>query len=502
MRKGEVALYHEHPLRILRYSAKNIWLLIFPLIRGFNVFHHSKEWFYNWVKGAWFDILVVGLIILFGYIRWYFARIDITDSALIHSNGIIFNVRTTIPFVSISSATAVRPFYLCPFKAVNVRCDTRAGFFNSADMKFMVTEKIYGEIVKKLPQVSEDDKIETIPKPTALSIILFSFFFSSGLSGAIYIATFFFQGGNIAQDIIGASISKISEESEKINRRLLLRIPDAAIIIGMIFIGAWLLSFLINILTYARFHIECDNKCFYTSYGAINRKEHRINASHINYTDLRQNLIMKFFEAVAVHISCAGYGTGKRSLPVLLPVRKEKNIGKDLEAIGILSGVRTEFRPKRTGLWHYVWLPVILSATAFPVHFVIARFFPLFSELSFFAAIMIEIPSIWFVIVKSAAFFTSGISVYDDKIMVRCCKWSEFHTVIADRKKLVKAELEQTIFQKIGGRCSIGLWFEGEGQIKFKVKSLDFFDAVRISQLLDCRLSAGGDETVIKKKSG
>lgn len=481
-------MHHEHPLRILRYSAKNIWLLIFPLIRGFNIFHHSKEWLYNWVKGAWFDILVVGIIILFGYVRWYFARIDITDSALIHSSGVIFSVCTTIPFVSVSSATAVRPFWLRPFRAVNVRCDTRAGFFNSADMKFMVTEKVYGELVRKLPEIRGEEKIESIPKPTALSVILFSFFFSSGLSGVVYIAAFFFQGGNIAQNIITASLSRISEESEKISRRLLLRIPDAAVLIGMIFIATWLLSFFINILTYARFHVECDKKWFYTSYGAVNRKEHLIKASHINYTDLRQNLIMKFFEAVAVHISCAGYGTGKRSLPVLLPVRKEKNIGKDLEAIGILSGVRTDFRPKKTGLWHYVWLPVILSSAVFPAHFVVARFFPLFSELTFFAAIMTEIPSAWFVIVKSAAFFTSGISVYDDKIMVRCCKWTGFHTVIANRKKLVKAELEQTVFQKIGGRCSISLWFEGEGQVKFKVKSLDFSDAVRISALLDCRL--------------
>lgn len=52
---------------------------------------------------------------------------------------------------------------------------------------------------------------------------------------------------------------------------------------------------------------------------------------------------MKFFEAVAVHISCAGYGVSRRSLPVLLPVRKEKNIGKDLEAIGVLSGVKNDF---------------------------------------------------------------------------------------------------------------------------------------------------------------
>lgn len=26
--------YHEHPIKILRYSAKNVWLLIFSLLRS------------------------------------------------------------------------------------------------------------------------------------------------------------------------------------------------------------------------------------------------------------------------------------------------------------------------------------------------------------------------------------------------------------------------------------------------------------------------------------
>ncbi len=478
-------MYHEHPLRILRYSVKNIWLLIFPLIRNFNIVFQYKNWFYNWLRGAWFDILIIGLILLIGYIRWYFAGIEITESAVIYKKGIIFRVQKAIPFVNISSVTGIRKLHLRPFRAVHVRCDTRAGFFNTADMKFMVTDDVYLKIAEKLPDVQNSHCMDSVPKPTIISVILFSFFFSSGLSGVIYISAFFFQGGNIAREIITASLSKITEESEKISRSPLLKIPDAAVLIGIIFIAAWFLSFIINIFTYSGFRIKCAHRCYYTSYGTIKRKEHRINARHINYVDLRQNLIMKFSEAVAVHISCAGYGTGKRSLPVLLPVRKERNIRKDLESIGVLGTLRTEFRPRKTGLWNYVWLPVIFSVSVFPTHLIISRFFPLVYNLSFFLAIMIEIPSAWFVIVKSVAFFTSGISVYDDKIMVKCCKWSGFHTVISDRKKLVKFKTEQTIFQKIGRRCTVSVWFEGEKQVKYKVKSLSVHDAVSISQLLD-----------------
>ena len=34
----EKTAYHEHPIKILRYSAKNLWLLIFPLLRSLRFY--------------------------------------------------------------------------------------------------------------------------------------------------------------------------------------------------------------------------------------------------------------------------------------------------------------------------------------------------------------------------------------------------------------------------------------------------------------------------------
>ena len=51
-------MYHEHPLRILKYSVKNIWLLVFPFIRGIMTYHFSKDFLYTWIKGAWIAAFV------------------------------------------------------------------------------------------------------------------------------------------------------------------------------------------------------------------------------------------------------------------------------------------------------------------------------------------------------------------------------------------------------------------------------------------------------------
>jgi uncharacterized membrane protein YdbT with pleckstrin-like domain len=484
-------IYHEHPLRILRYSAKNIWLLIFPLIRGLNVLRINKDVLYEWLRGAWFDILIIGLIVLFGYVRWHYSEIEVSDSSITHREGFIFRVRTTIPYSNISSSSFERPFYLAPFRASRLRCDTSAGLFSASDMKLMVSDDVCGVIAGRLPGIKKNREAYEFPKPSVWSVILFSVFFSSGLSGTIYVATFFFKGGSIARDVIGTSIDRITDSTEWIAGSLLRRIPDAAVVIGALFVGAWLISAIVNLLKYSDFSLHFTENDIKVAYGIITRKEYRLTAKHINYTDLRQNLIMKLLKVVAVHISCAGYGNKRSRLPVLLPVMRESTLSEELDHIGVSRGRKNEFTPKFTGYWQHIWIPAILAAAVFPLHFIAADLVPELSSLTLFAAVMVEVPAVWFIIVKTAGFLTSGIAIYDDKIKISYNKWTTFHTVIAERKKLVKIELEQTIFQKIGKRCSISLWFDGEMHCRHKVRGIDVRKVRQITELLDTASGQG-----------
>ncbi|MCM1315346.1 MAG: PH domain-containing protein [Prevotella sp.] len=477
-------MYHEHPLRILRYSAKNIWLLIFPLLRGVKTIRFDAESFYNWVRGAWFDIAVIGIIIVFGYIRWHFSGIELTDTEIVRWEGISAKIKTTIPYSSVSSVTVEKPVWLMPVRAIKISCDTSAGNYKSADLQIMVTGKFCKDFLSRVPDVNQKNKLKDIPETTPLSVLLFSVFFSSGLSGTVYIATFFMKGGDIAHDIINVSLDRLTETTEKLAGKLIIRIPSAAVFVGVFFIAAWFISFIMNFFRYYGFGVDGDEYCIKIFCGLFNRREYRITSAHINYTDLRQNLIMKFSGAVAVNISCAGYGSEKNQLPVLFPVRKEKSLDNALEKIGIFTGVKNDFRPKKNGWWQYIWQPVIASLIVFPVHIFIKKYIPEISELLFFFAVMLEILLIWLIAVKLTAFFTSGISVYDDKIMVRCSKMVGFHTVVAERRKLVKFEIQQPIFQKISGKCSIVLWFGGEERSHFKVRAMRVEDVKKISAML------------------
>ena len=479
--------YHEHPLRILKYSAKNIWLLIFPLIRGLMhyPFRVNKDWLYEWLSGAWFDILIIVLIILFGLIRWYSSVISIDPSAITHTDGVILRVRKTIPYSNISSTSFEHPFYLRPFRAVIVKCDTSAGIFRTSDMKLLLSSKVSEQLAAKFPGIKDTSSADEFPKPSALSLILFSAFFSSGATGVIYLATFFYKGGDIARDMIGRYIEQVTESTEKFTGKLLLRVPDAAAGIGSLFIGAWLLSFIVNLVKYARFSLYYDKHFIKLSYGALTEKSYSINVPHINYTDFRQNLIMKILRMTATHISCAGYGNNRKSLPVLIPVRHMSRMGTEFEKLGIVRGKKLEYKPKWRALWNYVWLPVIVTLSLIPAYLIVTWLIPALNRLTIFVAIMAEIPAVWMIFVKFAAFFTSGIAIYDDKIKLSYSRFTIFHTVIAERSKLVKVEYEQTFIQSIKGRCSMIFWFEGEVSRRHKIKALPVKDVRTISELLE-----------------
>lgn len=478
-------MYHEHPLRILRYSMKNIWLLIFPLLRGISVLHFNASDLYEWWKGAWFDIAVLFIILIFGFVRWFFSRITVNERSVVYRQGIFIRIHKAVPISCVSVTTAEYPFYLKPFKGVIISLDTRAGVFKNADLKIMVREKVCREIMSFIPESAIKGKKAPLPKANALSVVGFSVFFSSGFSGFVYIATFFYKGGDIVQDMISSYLSRITETTEMLTNKLFLKIPDAAIAVGTFFITAWFLSFIVNLLRYSKFRISGDEEVLNISCGLLKRREYRIKCNHINYTDLRQNLIMKIAGAVSVSISCAGYGADSQHLPVLLPIRMEKNLGKGLENLGIRGNLELNFRPKFTSWLNYNWQPLFTGLLFIPARKHFEIYISGFSDLSQFTLIMVEIACIWFIAIRTTALFTNGISVYDDTVVFRCSKGTSFHTLIADRDNVVKTEIRQTLLQKISGKCSVCLWFSGEMRSRYVVRALNKKDVIRIAEAIN-----------------
>lgn len=473
-----ICLHHEHPLKILKYSIKHIWLLIFPLLRGIKAYRLDVNRLYEWIKGSWFDILIILIILLFGYVKWYFSKISADDFSINHHQGILFKTKTCMIIKNISSVTIEEPFYLRPFQAVIFYADTRAGANPSNDMKLLLKKSTIKIIMDKVPSVSYRKSIKYTYKPRIFLILLFSALFSSSFSGAIYITAFFFQGGEIAQDIIRKSIDIISSETSKF---IIAKIPPVIWSIIIFILSTWLLSFIINLIRYTGFNIRHDPDIIQIKSGYFTKRQFNIFKKKINYIDIHQNLIMKLFRVMSVNISCSGYGSGTKSLPVLVPLVTKKTLNENLsDIVHARFSLKKQYKPRKTSFWQYIWLSVIISVSILPLTSLITYFIPDFYELALFITVMAEMPAVWSIIIGLTALCSSGITFNDGYIQLNYAKGFVFHTVIAEPEKIVKFCIKQSVFQRIFKKCTIIIYIGSEKTTKHTIKAIPLDDAKKI----------------------
>lgn len=482
-------MYHEHPLKILKNSFKNIWLLVFPLLRGLKTMRLDFDVLYAWIKGTWFDLLVLLLILGFGYLRWSFTWFRFGSDEVSLMSGIFVKRETSIPYENISAVTSEHSFYLRPFKAVRINIDTCAGVMKKSDMSLIVRISDMRRFNRSIPTVIHAKIGKPFElKPKWFSIVFFSFVFSSSLSGAVYISAFFFQFGRISKELMENELrSALDAITGQVAANFALSVPPAAVFLGILIITTWLLSFTANILRYAGFTMKKDNRFIEVKMGAATRRHFRIITPKINYIDMRQSFIMKIFRKTSLNISCSGYGNQKNELPVLLPVlsRRQANSAMDILDFGKRIGKRT-FSSDRSALITFTGIPVCIAGLVPLAASLIMRLVPSVSDFTVFFAVMVEIPVIWMIVIRIIALFTSGISFEDSFICVRYSRFFSFHTVLADKKKLVKVQIVQNPVQKKIGRCRMDFYFSSEYPKKNKLYGMNIKNAEKILAMLGC----------------
>ncbi|MGN0622248.1 MAG: PH domain-containing protein [Porcipelethomonas sp.] len=472
----------EHPLKIIKYAAKNIWLLIFPLIRGIRSMRLDFNALYSWIRGAWFDILIVLLILGFGYLSWRFTSFDITDQQIVRKSGIIIKHRVSVPFKNISAVTAEHSFYLRPFYAVRLNIDTRAGAFSASDMSLLIRRRDLRSINRKMPRSEHHaGKKSLVIQPKWFAIVFFSLVFSSSLSGTVYIAAFLFQSGRFARTLIEKEMGDVLKLANSVSAKLAMGIPPAAVLLGIIIIATWLFSFISNMFRYAGFSMKKDSNALRVKMGVGTKRQYHIILSKINHVDLRQNLIMKFFKTFSVNISCSGYGDEKNELPVLLPILNRRQANRALDLIGFRKyAVKRKIKVSRQAVVSYLGYPSLVIFLIPIVSDIIVHFFPSLDGFFFFVKIMGEIPVLWMFIVKTIALMSSGITIEDDFCCIRYSRFYAFHTILADRENLVKIQIIQDPIAKKIGRCRMDFYFSSESVRCNKLKGVKYSDAKKI----------------------
>ena len=475
----------QHKIAILKYTTKNFWLLLIPLVRGLA---SMKFDIYHWLQGAYLDIIVILLIFGFAVLRWYFVQYDIRENGVLMRTGVLVRNEYFMPYSVISCASAKRSLWLRPVKAVTIALDSDSHSVSNkhgkADIELTVKLTDYTNLYNKIPIESTSMNISY--EASKSNLIFFSLLFSSTLSGVIFIGAFFIQGSRLVGRELEERFLTVINDMTELMQKLVNGVTPLSAALTLIIASGWLLSFISNLLRHLNFRIKRCGKNIFVENGLFSKWKYYINISKVNYADLRQNMLMKICRVMSVHVSCTGYGKSRSELPVFVPITTRQRVLSSMQMMLPDFTISNIFlRPKRTYIMGYIWAPLMMSLI-FPITTVILqKNFPEWHDVINFLGAMAEIPSIYLLVVKIAAKYTTGVSAGENTVTLKYCKFSQFHTIIVPKSRIACVRVRRTPFQKLGKCCDLWIYTRGEHAVKHRIRGIVLSDAEKFAENYD-----------------
>ena len=461
---GEVySVRREHPIRILRFSGKYLWLLIFPILRGAYHFATTEDLF-HWLRGTWIDLLVLLMILVFGWLLWFCRKFTIKDDQLCVTDGFLVKRKRYMPLRNLAAMTIEHPIFLRPLRVSYVSMDAASGLLNTADIRLVIRMQDEEIFLNAFPHMRTGKRHCFQHSGGIWRVLLFSLIFSSGFSSALYLALFWFQSGRIARDLLEQFqiTERLNVFSEEVAARL-MGIPPTAVIIGMAILFLWSFSFLRNVLRYGGFEMQSDQRIVSIKSGLLTRRSFRLINRQINFIDMRQNLLTKLCRIFSVAVNIPGYGNQQGSIPVCMPILTVRELNDTVPMLfPSFRLTHRTLKPTKDSWYGYICIPLYTGLLTIPLFSFLKRLYPSFTDMFSFVQLMIYIPVVWKIIIQIVSFQTTGMSISDGRACVRYCAWTTFHTIIADTDTIVKVRIERMFWHYWTGKCHVVLYFQSE----------------------------------------
>ena len=478
----------QHPVIILKYAAKYLWLLVIPLAKYLIATKFNLQ---AWIRANWIDILTVSVIIGYAFLRWVFVYFKIEENAIIARTGYFGITRTVVYFNEISSASFSQGVFFRVINACSVYIDTDAKSISSADISLNLTEKqafrIYGLISEK-----SSCKPALTYKAGKRNLLAFSFVFSSALSGVALALTAMYEVYNVVgRETEELFLKQVNERIENIPA--ISSIPKYILWAGIVIAGGWLLSFTANLMRHWNFTCQRRGDVLFINSGIGTRRRHILYRNKINYTDFQQSMLMKLFNVCSVSVNCTGYGKRRGEISALAPVTTGKQAANSIKILmPHITDDRLdnlEIKTGRADVGRYITIPIIWAIIPSAVYYILAV--KLFPDFIFFhkwereirmCVIILTIPLLWRVFIRLTAAFTTGMKIDDKNCTLSYCRGFKFHKVVMDRDKIVMVRVLQNPFQIISRTCNVYVYSRNENTKKHILRGLNY---KKVTKLLE-----------------
>lgn len=481
-------MHREHPVKILRYCVKNLWLLIFPLLRTIRLFPFSPQAVIAWFLGAWFDVLIFLMILGFAILRWRHFRFAFHKDFIRYESGLLLKKQICIPCSRITAATETESIFTRPLKLVLLKIDTAAARPVSG-IRLWLHRTDLEKMRRKIPIMQPSHALHKPRRPGVLLTLLFSFLFSSSLSGTVYIMAFFFQAGSAARDLIRQlDVMKAIDEINTAAVRTFHAIPAVIVSLCIFLAACWTLSFAANLLHYGRFRSQTSEHLLSVHMGLLIRRRTHLRPEAVHYVISRQNLMMKLCGVYSMHLSCPGYGNGRKSLPVLIPLVTKKTVPLPLSAL--MPGVSDEAPPKIIrsrwkAIWSFAWQPLVWILGSLGLAGLIAWIFPKLEDILFFALGLALIPAVWLLLIRLISVPAEYAGYNSRQLHLHYSKGFSFYTIAAPLSHVLSVKICKTPMTARNGLCHVVFTLRNSRNRTHRLTGISIRQAEELEQFLE-----------------
>ncbi len=486
---------HAHPFSILTYLYKFLFLLIFPLLRGF--LSALQGGLIRWVQGAWLDLLMVALILFLSYQKWNHFRYYFDISGLYYTQGIFLREQIWIPNTRISALSVLHPFWLRPFRIAQLRVDTVARNPKKADLTFYLRFDRAAQVLALRQQsVPTETGGGYAYRPGLQNVIFLSLFTSNSFIGILIASTFISQAGQIlGQELSDLLLSVFEALAYRLANDLphltvgliAFHLPPIAAGAALALIGGWMVAFTMSLLQTHGLCTRRTAELLHLQGGVLTKKFYQLQIKEISFIDIRQSLLTRLFRLYSVFLDGIGVGKEQSDIAAVIPFSTRKH------AMGQLDRLLPEFQPSPRALKpnagaifkfliEPLW-PCILIPLA---SFLGTRYLPAWAAILQFAGLMLSIPAYWFLGVRLMDFFSSGVSKSQDFFTLRYSSGYYLHTVVIPSDKIALVNIRQSILQRGDNRCDLVVSTRAEGQRKHHIRNIDWDATTELFGALDC----------------
>ena len=473
---GDFFRRRQHPVRILSYTTKYLWLLILPLGKYLIAMQFDFE---SWFRSYWIEILTVSLILGYAILRWISVYYEYDkESITVHTGFFGINV-TKVNFSEISTFSLNQGYLDRIIHSCTLYIDTGAHSKRRSDISFNLNRKQAFELYHSITAVCKN-KPKFVYKSRKSDLMAFSFLFSSTFSGMLVVVGVVFQ----AYRIMGREVELrlLQEVNSRIEASAIFEMIPSYILAGAVLIfGMWLISFVANLMRHWNFSCTRASGLFIIRSGKGAKRRHVLRSKRINYIDYRQSLLMKIFKVTTVEAGCAGYGKRHREISAIIPITTSSRTDESMrELLPDFPPVRGTVAPARISVPGFMILPFLASFVPGIGAYIAYPYFPDWHREIIVTAVILSIPMLWLTLVKGAAAVSTFIGFENGYCTMGFCKWYKFHKVAAPVNKIAKVELTRHIMNRLGGTCTVNKYTNNDKADKHCIKGLPYKETVKL----------------------